>query len=231
MRTLWLVGLLIVPLLVPRSIQARWESARDNQSPAALAAMSNQELFNEAFDVCVRRALLESFPSATDETRQAIAECNDYLTTLVPVVRERNDGTIPPWMNQIVGARTTAECQDAFETFLHGTEKPTAVSRRKRATAARTPRATAMPKATPVPPRATAMPKATPVPPQATAMPKATAAPPQATAMPEATPAAPRPTAMPNATPAAPLPTAKRQATPSPRSGWSEQLPPWLAPK
>ena len=87
MRTLYLVGLLIVPLVVPVAVHARWESARDNKSPSALAAMTNEQLFNEGFDVCVRRALLESLPSGADETRRALAECSDYLSTISTVVR------------------------------------------------------------------------------------------------------------------------------------------------
>jgi hypothetical protein len=153
MRTLYLIVVPIIPLLAPLPVHARWQSARDNQSATALAAMSNEQLFDEAFDVCVRRALLESLPSATDETRRALSECSDYLNTLSPFVREHNGGTVPPWMTELGSAHTTKECQDAFRMFLSKTDKPAAVGQRKRPAAARAPQPAAMPKATPAPPR------------------------------------------------------------------------------
>jgi len=124
MRTLYPVSLLILALLIPRPLQARWESAHDNKSSIALAGMTNEQLFNEAFDVCVRRALLESLPNAADEARPALAECNDYLNTVYPFVRERNGGKVPPWMSELVTAHSTKECQRAFRTFLGSTERP-----------------------------------------------------------------------------------------------------------
>src|SRR5204862_529897 len=59
MRTLRLFPLLFSILAVPTPLQARWESAQDNKPPVELAGMTNEQLFNEAFDVCVRRALLD----------------------------------------------------------------------------------------------------------------------------------------------------------------------------
>ena len=123
MRTLPLVGALIILLLTAVPIQARWESAGDNKSSTELAAMTNEQLFDEAFDVCVRRALLESLPSA-DQARAALAECNDYLDTIYPFVRERNGGNVPAWMSALVTAHSTKECQAAFRAFLSKSEKP-----------------------------------------------------------------------------------------------------------
>lgn len=124
MRTSHMIGLLIATLVTPLPLQARWENARDNKSPIELAAMTNEQLFNEAFDVCVRRALLEAPGSPTDEARPAVTECDDYLNTVYPFVRERNGGKVPPWMSELVTAHTTKECQRAFRTFLSATERP-----------------------------------------------------------------------------------------------------------
>ena len=164
MRTLHLVGLLVILLLTPLPSQARWEGARDNKSSTELAAMTNEQLFDEAFDVCVRRALLESLPSA-DQARSALAECNDYLNTIYPFVRERNGGRVPAWMSELVTAHTTKECQSAFRTFLSKTERPPTEGNEEGAAVAPQHR-----------------------------------------------------------------PTAPKAATPHPRSHWSEQLPPWIAP-
>jgi hypothetical protein len=159
MRTLCVVGLLVLALLAASPSDARWESARDNKSPAALAAMGNQQLFDEAFDVCVRRALLESFPGAAEDSRDALAECNAYFAVLTPVVRERNDGNVPPWMSELLAAHTTKTCQGAFRTFLNKTAKPAPLGPTKAATAAtagavvvQQPRPTARPKPTPAQP-------------------------------------------------------------------------------
>jgi hypothetical protein len=116
---------LIVTLVTPLPLQARWDGARDNKSPVELAGMTNEQLFNESFDVCVRRALLEGSASAAGEAAPpAAAECNDYMNTVYPFVRERNGGKVPPWMSELVTAHTTRECQHAFRTFLGTTEKP-----------------------------------------------------------------------------------------------------------
>ncbi len=113
----------MILLLTPLPTHARWESTHDNKSSSELAVMTDEQLFNEAFDVCVRRALLESFPNA-DESRAGLAECNDYLNTIYPFVRERNGGRVPAWMSALVTAHTTKGCQAAFHTFLSKTEKP-----------------------------------------------------------------------------------------------------------
>jgi hypothetical protein len=167
MRALAFVAVLMTTPLIPMPLQARWECAHDNKSPAELAEETNEQLFNEAFDVCVRRALLESLPNPADAPPEAFAECNNYLDALSPAVRARNGGRMPPWMDQLMTAHTTKECQRAFRTYLGETEKPAVVKMRRSAARAHRPRPTAMPKATPAPPR----------------------------------------------------------------SGWSEQLPPWLAPR
>ena len=56
-------------------------------------------------------------------------------------------------MTELVTAHATKECQGAFHTFLSKPEKPAAVGRGGSAAAARPPRPTAMPKATPAQPR------------------------------------------------------------------------------
>ena len=98
---------------------------------------------------------------SADETRQALAECNDYLDTIYPFVRERNGGREPAWMSELVSAHTTKECQEAFRTFLTKTGKPRADDQDAGGEAA---------------------------------------------------------------------PAARKQTAPTPRSRWTEQLPPWLAP-
>jgi len=125
MRTLYLTVPLVILLLGPVPSQARWEGARDNKSSTQLAAMTNQQLFDETFDVCVRRALLESLPSDSG-VQQSLTECNDYFSVLTPFVQERNGGKTPAWMNALETAHTTKECQGAFHTFVSKPEKPAA---------------------------------------------------------------------------------------------------------
>ena len=152
MRTLLLVGLLLLILGDPLPLQAHWENANDNKSPIELAAMTNEQLFNEAFDVCVRRALLESLPNPAEDTPHAVAECNDYLNTMYPFVRERNGGKAPPWMRALLKAHTTKECQSAFRGFLGASDKVAAGGKGKRMKAARPHAAAPKRKATPAPP-------------------------------------------------------------------------------
>jgi hypothetical protein len=137
MRFISLASVLLLSLVNPMPVHARWENAQDNKSAIELAAMTNEQLFNEAFDVCVRRALLESSPSAADDTQHAVAECNAYLDTLYPFVRERNGGKAPSWMSALVKAHATTECQTAFRTFLAQSDKPDADGKVKGAAARR----------------------------------------------------------------------------------------------
>jgi len=178
MRTRYLIGLFVILLLHPLPSHARWEGARDNKSSTQLAAMTNQQLFDEAFDVCVRRALLESLPTDSG-AQQSLTDCNDYFTTLSPYVRERNGGKTPAWMGALETSHTTKECQAAFRTFVSKAEKPASASPAETPTHA------------PVEPAVAA---------GATEIPRAHRVPPL-----KPTPA-------------------------QPRSHWSEQLPPWIAP-
>ncbi len=175
----------LIPLLLlflhSLPAQARWEGARDNKSSTQLAAMTNQQLFDEAFDVCVRRALLESLPEDSG-AQHSLTECNEYFSVLTPFVRERNAGKIPPWMNALETAHTTKECQGAFHGFVSKAEKP--------ATAAPTPEE---------------------------AHKAAAESPPVADADAAEAPRAHR------VRPLKPTPA-------QPRSHWTEQLPPWVAP-
>lgn len=122
-------GVLAVLLTLLPAIPAagRWEGAQDNKPVSDLEQLTTDQLFNEAFDVCVRRALVESTgaPAAT------AAEASDYLNTIYPFAREKNGGTNPLWMTELFTAHTTKECQRAFRGFVSDPEKSPAVARKR----------------------------------------------------------------------------------------------------
>lgn len=232
--------------------QARWEGPADNQAEAQLAQLDLKGLFNEGFDVCVRRAVLSASTKANDSPDPAIAAAGDYMSIIEAHVRDKNNGRLPDWMRALSFARTTKECQSVFRAFVSGEMAPETRPAQARATAAPT-----RPRATPVPTRTRALPS--PTVPRPTASPTAirpTASPTQieATAPPLSPPATAttRPTKSPRPTPPAATPTSVRVAPPkaSPRptqpahapaaprprprpadSGEiTDELPPWLRP-
>ena len=105
--------------LVPGTVHARWNSKEDNKSESTLEAMADQELFNEAFDVCVRRAMIER--QASDEPGLVTGineDASSYLGVISLVASKRNDGFAPSWMLELTDAHTVKKCQAAFRAFL-----------------------------------------------------------------------------------------------------------------
>jgi len=122
-------------------LYARWESAKDNKASVELQGMNNQQLFNEAFDVCTRRAMIERSAQETGEPAEpALGEASGYLNVIYPYVRERNGGSVPAWMSELFTAHTTKECQDAFHTFVNTTRSAAVAPAKPQTTGAAAPR-------------------------------------------------------------------------------------------
>jgi hypothetical protein len=106
-------------VLDPYTAQARWNNKEDNMSEPTLEAMTDQNLFNEAFDVCVRRAMVERQGSDQPGFVTGVSEdAANYLGVIKQVASNRNEGVAPSWMLQLAAAHTVKECQRAFRTFL-----------------------------------------------------------------------------------------------------------------
>jgi hypothetical protein len=117
-----IVVVLIGCALVPRSVQARWDSKADNKSPETLEAMTDKELFNEAFDVCVRRAMVERQASDSPGlVANVTTDASDYLDVISEVAGKRHGGR-GPGMPELTEAHTVKKCQAAFRTFLASQE-------------------------------------------------------------------------------------------------------------
>lgn len=124
MRTCATIGAVLLvsglmTCLTPFAAHARWSSREDNKPRADLEAMTDRQLFNEAFDVCIQRAFLEKpseSPSATAE--EAIADASAYLATITGVVAHRHDGQVPPWMAKLSAAHKVKQCQGGYHAFL-----------------------------------------------------------------------------------------------------------------
>jgi len=131
------VSLVAVLPLRPAVLHARWLSPQDSRSTAELAALAMNDLFNEAFDVCVRRAMLEK-DAGRGEARidAAITEASRYLDAIAAIVTERQGGQTPGWMTEMAAAHTAKTCQQAFRRFLARAPAAATPARRK-ATAAR----------------------------------------------------------------------------------------------
>jgi hypothetical protein len=115
----------LMTCLSPSVLHARWSSRQDNAPRSGLETMTDQKLFNEAFDVCVQRAFLEK-PSANpaEGTAEAVADASAYLATITGVVAHRHDGQVPPWMAKLSAAHKVKECQAAFRAFLEAHTPP-----------------------------------------------------------------------------------------------------------
>lgn len=126
MRLNWALVFLLalaIPFLGARPGNARWESERDNRSRAELEQFDDRKLFEEAFDVCVRRAALLTGSRATPGTERSIAAADDYLAVIEAVARAKF-GAIPSWLRELSFARTTKECQAVFRAFVSGETAP-----------------------------------------------------------------------------------------------------------
>ena len=114
-----LVGVLIAYVLVPCAVQARWESKEDDKSESTLEAMTQQDLFNEAFDVCIRRAMVERQGSDEPGLVTGVTEdASNYLGVISQVAGKENGEVTPSWMLELAAAHTVKKCQGAFRTFL-----------------------------------------------------------------------------------------------------------------
>jgi len=100
----------------------RWESERDNKSEAELGQLDERKLFEEAFDVCVRRAVLAKGPRG-GATEATLAAAEEYLLRIEATVRQKI-GTVPGWLRDLSFARSTKDCQNVFRAFLSGETAP-----------------------------------------------------------------------------------------------------------
>ena len=99
--------------------QAGWDSKEDDKSESTLEAMTDKDLFNEAFDVCVRRAMVERQGSDEPGLVTGVTEdASNYLGVIDQVVSKSNGGIAPSWMLELRAAHTVKKCQGAFRTFL-----------------------------------------------------------------------------------------------------------------
>lgn len=85
--------------------------------------MDAKALFEEAFDVCVRRAQLAALTPGPEEA-EVLRAAEVYLATIEEVVREASGGRLPQWMRSLSFARTTRDCQAVFRSFLGGETAP-----------------------------------------------------------------------------------------------------------
>jgi hypothetical protein len=117
------VSVFLFTTAVPQALYARWEGTQDNKSIADLGDMNDEELFQEAFDVCVGQALLQGpRPTPEEETNSIASGASDYLTTIGDILAARHDGIVPEWMLTLRSAHTGRECQRAFDAFLEAKE-------------------------------------------------------------------------------------------------------------
>ena len=110
--------LLLVGLLAAPPAWARWEGVQDDKRAAELNAMSESDLASEAFDVCIQRALTDKFFNGSEVASAPVAvQATDYLNTLAAAARRQNGGEQPPWMSQLLNAKTAKQCQRGFRSF------------------------------------------------------------------------------------------------------------------
>jgi hypothetical protein len=106
-------------LVLPGALQARWESKEDNKPAAVLEAMTDKELFNEGFEVCLRRAMVERQGSdASDPISGNSGDASNYLGVIYQVAGKNHEGIAPSWMLELSAAHTVKKCQGAYRTFL-----------------------------------------------------------------------------------------------------------------
>lgn len=116
-RIVLLLLLLGGSLVLPVRTLARWDSPADNKTVEVLQGMNREQLFNEALDVCVGRVLIEQPTPAAEPAPSATSL---YLQTIAGVAADGNGGTVPPWIDILLSARTGKECQQGLHSFLGG---------------------------------------------------------------------------------------------------------------
>jgi hypothetical protein len=208
------VGFLFVFLAAAPAF-ARWEGPSDDKPLTVLQEMDLKALFNEGFDVCVRRAVVAS-GVPPDTTSPLEAAAGDYLSIIESVVRDKNRGKMPEWMRALSFARTTKECQSVFRGYLSGELTDTKPAQAPPTLSPETPTAPTLQPS----PQPTAA---------ATAKPRPKRKPkPSVKPTPIVTPsAAPQPSTV-----APSVAKPKSQSKPIPKSGEVvDELPPWMKPR
>ena len=115
-------ALLVILLLVAaRAVDARWQGPQDSKSFSELRSMAPDELFNESFDVCIRRAMLEKSGATDPESSAEVTVASEYLEVLEVAAAAQHGGAAPAWMAQLTAAHSVKDCQRAFHTYLQGT--------------------------------------------------------------------------------------------------------------
>lgn len=113
---------LAITVLLGRSAVARWESGQDSKTRSELEQLDERQLFEEAFDVCARRASLLR-AGRGPATEAVIDAAEDYLTVIESVARTKW-GTVPGWLRELSFARSTQDCQRVFRAFVSGDVPP-----------------------------------------------------------------------------------------------------------
>ena len=110
--------LLTVLLVAARAVDARWQGPQDSKSFSDLRSMAPDELFNESFDVCIRRAMLEKSAASDPESEAEVTAASEYLELLDVATAAQHGGAAPAWMAQLAAAHSVKDCQRAFHTYL-----------------------------------------------------------------------------------------------------------------
>lgn len=135
---MWWFVLVVALCLDPVASLARWAGPRDSKGRSELQKMEAKALFEEAFDVCVRRAQLSALTPGPEEA-EVLRAAEEYLATIEDVVREASGGRLPQWMRSLSFARTTRDCQAVFRSFLGGETAPETKPAGEEATVGQTP--------------------------------------------------------------------------------------------
>lgn len=94
----------------PFLAHASWESKKDNRSFLDLKSMDEEELLDEATNVCIAMAAAQSvlfsvkeISSVTDGARQTYIDGSDYLHTIANIAAKKyGGGKVPGWTNQLL---------------------------------------------------------------------------------------------------------------------------------
>jgi hypothetical protein len=94
-----------------------WEGSADNKSPGDFA--SNEDIAFEAKELCVKSVRWNTFVS-TEAIRKG-REARRYFSILLQAARDKNGGTIPPWlyvMREGAEGTSTDACLQAFRSAV-----------------------------------------------------------------------------------------------------------------
>jgi len=90
--------LLTVLVVAARQVDARWQGPQDSKPFSELRSMAPDELFNESFDVCIRRAMLEKSAASDPESEAEVTAASEYLELLDVATAAQHGGAAPAWM-------------------------------------------------------------------------------------------------------------------------------------